>query len=257
MRRDRVLGKYHEPKASSMPYDESAKHMNAAVPDLDMVRAFLRNWCNEDGVIDRLEISHLKLGAEGQVRLLFEAPGPDGQVLFLAARGADAESGWKLEADVNEQYTGAKPISGFRKPAVYAPDLKLMFQIFPADCRLKSLPRAMDSRIMVPLLEAALARDSRGAKVEDVAFRVLKYKPERKCLVRYEIKWKGMMPPGAPTLVYGRIVPPKTFTRIQDILPRLHDAADGLVFDLPKPLGVFPELCLELFAHLPGVVLFS
>src|SRR5207249_4225252 len=64
-------------------------------------------------------------------------------------------------------------------------------------------------------------------------------------------------PPDAPLFVYGRIVTPKSFTRIQEILPRLRDAADGLVFDLPKPLGVFPELCLELFSHVPGVVLFS
>ena len=231
--------------------------MSAAVPDLDEVRAFLRNWCADDVAIERLEISHLKLGARGQVRLLFEAPGPDGQVSLLAARGADAESGRKLEASVNEQYGGARPVSGFRTPAVYAPELKLMFQIFPADCRLKSLPYAMDPRIMAPILEAALNQDSRGAKVEDVVVRVLKYKPERKCLVRYEIKWSGMAPPDTPTFVYGRIVTPKRFTRIQEILPGLRDAAAGIVFDLPKPLGVFPELCLELLSHVPGVVLFT
>lgn len=253
---DPAPGKYHKPKASPMVSDENGKHTKAAVPDLAVVRAFLRNWCHEEVAVDRIEISYLRLGAEGQVRLLFEAPAPDGQVLFLAARGAEAASGRRLEARLNEQYTGSKPISGFRKAAVYAPDLKLMFQIFPADYRLKSLPQAMDSDIMTPLLEAVLAGDSRSAKVEDVRVRVLKYKPERKCLVRYEIKWSGTAS-GAPRFVYGRIVPPKRFTWTREILPRLHDAADGLVFDLPKPLGVFPGLCLELFGHLPGVVLFS
>ena len=113
-----------------MVSDENGKHTKAAVPDLAVVRAFLRNWCHEEVAVDRIEISYLRLGAEGQVRLLFEAPAPDGQVLFLAARGAEAASGRRLEARLNEQYTGSKPISGFRKAAVYAPDLKLMFQIF-------------------------------------------------------------------------------------------------------------------------------
>lgn len=88
------LLKPYELKVSSMPFDPGSAKTSDAIPDLDAVRAFLRNRC-QAVAIDRHEMSYLKISAKGRMILLYEAPGPGGQLLYLAARRADAESGRK------------------------------------------------------------------------------------------------------------------------------------------------------------------
>ena len=227
--------------------------MTGAIPDLARVRAFLRQWCDAEVALDRLEVSHLSVGPDGPRRALYEGPGPGGQVLRLIARRMEAGEGRRLEAELNHLWPGAPAVAGFVQPAIYAPDLHLLFQVFPADHRLAALARAVDGGAMAPVLEAALAARTGHARVADVAVHVVRYKPARKCLFRYELTWAGGAAAGRPAVVYAKVARRSKFERTRHILGRLRAHADSLVFELPEPLGTVPELCMELFSHLAGV----
>ena len=227
--------------------------MTGAIPDLARVRAFLRQWCDAEVALDRLEVSHLSVGPDGPRRALYEGPGPDGQVLRLIAQRMEAGEGRRLEAELNHLWPGAPAVAGFVRPAIYAPDLHVLFQVFPADRRLAALARAVDGGAMAPVLEAALAARTGHARVADVAVRVVRYKPERKCVLRYDLTWTGGAAPSRPAVVYAKVARRAKFERTRHILGRIRAADDGLGFELPEPLGTLSELCMEFFSHLPGV----
>jgi aminoglycoside phosphotransferase len=217
--------------------------MSAQLPELDSVRTVLAPWCEDgDVALDELRIRHIKPSANGSLRALYEAPGPGGQVLRLAARWADPGEGRRLAARLNDRWPG-DGVSGFSRPGIYSPALGLLFQVFPADLRLPSLPAAIDPGAMAPVLALAL-----GGDVREVAVDVLRYKPERKCLLRYRL--------GAE-VVYARISRQPNFDRAADNLRRIREADGGGGFDLPLPLALVEEMGMELFSHLPGVPLFT
>ena len=229
--------------------------MTGAIPDLARVRAFLRQWCDAEVALDRLEVSHLSVGPDGPRRALYEGPGLDGQVLRLVAQRMEAGEGRRLEAELNQLWPGAPAVAGFVRPAIYAPELHVLFQVFPADRRLAALARAVDGGAMAPVLEAALAARTGHARVADVAVHVVRYKPERKCVLRYDLTWAGGAAPSRPAVVYAKVARRAKFERTRHILGRIRAADDGLGFELPEPLGTLPELCMEFFSHLPGVPL--
>jgi hypothetical protein len=229
------------------------------LPDVQAIRAFLRGWCEPGVSLEGLEVSYFQVEGEGASRILCEGPGPRGETLRLAARRVGPEKGAALEAEINRRHAGRhgeEATTGFARAAKYARELGLLFQVFPADRRLPLLPSALDRRGMATLLETALAGRTGGARITSVAIRVIRYKPEQKCLVRYDISWAAAPLPG-PHTVYGRISSAKTFARTSDVLRRVRHVADGLLFELPEPLGVVPGVCLELFSAIPGVVLFA
>ena len=229
--------------------------MTGAIPDLARVRAFLRHWCDAEVALDRLEVSHLSVGPDGPRRALYEGPGPGGQVLRLIAQRMEAGEGRRLEAELNQLWPGAPAVAGFVRPAIYAPELHVLFQVFPADRRLAALARAVDGGAMAPVLEAALAARTGRARLADVAVHVVRYKPERKCVLRYDLTWAGGAAPSRPAVVYAKVARRAKFERTRHILGRIRAADDGLGFELPEPLGTLPELCMEFFSHLPGVPL--
>src|SRR5437016_2100853 len=162
------------------------------------------------------------------------------------------------ELGKDEQWVRARRltrVAGFVRPAIYAPELHLLFQVFPADRRLDALARAVDGGAMAPVLEAALAARTGRARVADVAVHVVRYKPERKCVLRYDLTWAGGAAPSQPAVVYAKVARRAKFERTRQILGRIRAADDGLGFELPEPLGTLPELCMEFFSHLPGVPL--
>ncbi|TMM01843.1 MAG: aminoglycoside phosphotransferase family protein [Actinobacteria bacterium] len=211
--------------------------MTGRLPDLDVVRGFLRESWDAGAALERLGMKHVRASADGDLRVLYEVPGRDGAVLRLSARRVSPEEGRRAQG-----------------PALYAPDLGLLFHVFPADRRLPALAVATDARAMRPVLEAALARVRDGATLAAVRIEVLRYKPERKCLLRYELAWDGAP---ASEIAYARVARWPRFQRNRDALRRIHEAAEGLAFALPEPLGVVPDLGMELFAHVPGVRLFT
>jgi hypothetical protein len=211
--------------------------VRSRLPDLEGVRGFLRESWDAGAALDRLGIKHVRAGADGSLRVLYEVPGRGGEVLRLAAR--------RVSPDEGRRAAGS---------ALYAPDLGLLFHVFPADRRLPSLAVATDARAMRPVLEAALAGVRDGAALSAVGVEVLRYKPERKCLLRYELHWEDA---AAPEIAYARVARPARFERNRDALRRIREAADGLAFTLPESLAVVPHLGMELFSHVPGVRLFT
>jgi len=222
------------------------------LPDLASVRAFLRASCDADVVLDNLEVRYLQAGPGGPVRVLYEGIGRRGDLLRVAARRLGPVKGRRLEAAINER--SAPSPAGFRQAAVYAAAWELLFQIFPADQHLTSLPVATDASAMAPILEDALRGHAREPRVREFAVQVVRYKPERKCLLRYDLAWNV---DGPPSVVYARVGRQSRFERARHTLPRLWAAASGDAFTLPQPLGVVPSLCMELFGPVPGVVLFT
>ena len=152
-----------------------------AMPEVESLRAALRPWCDGEAALDRLELSHVTVGPRGPVRLLLEGPGPDGKVVRLAARRLGPTEGSRVASEMNRgDGGGAGERRGFAQPAIYVPELELLFHVFPTDRDLPSLPAAVDGRTMAPILEARLAARTGGCRVRDVVVECLRYKPDAK-----------------------------------------------------------------------------
>ena len=175
-------------------------------------------------------MTYVQAGLDGLERAVFEAPGTAGPLWRLAARRVGADKGPRLETAINERAARVVEGSGFDRAALYAPALGLLFQVFPFDDRLPSLPTAVDGVAMIPVLEAALAGPSGGGRLESVAPRVVKYKPERKCVLRYDLAWRRAASPTAPTVVWARISRRARFERTHGILSLLYRVASGAGF---------------------------
>jgi hypothetical protein len=225
----------------------------AAVPDIASVRAFLEPRCEDAAALAALEVSHVNPAADGSLKLLLEGPRPGGGTLRLTARRLAPAKARRFEDELNRRgrERGPGPATGFADAAMYAPELGLLFQVFPADRRLPSLPTVIDGRAMAPILEGSLALRAGGERVRAVRARAVRYKPERKCLVRYDIRWAG----GAedlPAVVYGRVASRRKFERARGVPTQLRAAGGGAAFALPEELGVRDDLCLQLLSHVPG-----
>jgi hypothetical protein len=145
-----------------------------SMPDLGSVRTFLRAWCDADVALDQLEASYVQAGRFGLVRVLYQGPGRRGEVLRLSARRVEAATGPHLEAAINARGAGSTALTGFSQAARYAPAMGLLFQVFPTDDRLLSLPVAVDGSAMTIVLEAALAHIAGGARLQTLETRVMR-----------------------------------------------------------------------------------
>jgi hypothetical protein len=235
--------------------------MDDLVPDVNRVRSFLGEWCADGSRVDRLELTYLKLApgepaAEekpGAGLFLFEADGPAGETLRLFARRVGEEAGAARAADLNRRFAtlSSERIGGFRQPAMYSVDLGLLFHVFPADSCLPSLARAADPRIMAPIVYP----HEPVADPPPVAVRAIRYKPERKCVFRYDIAPPGGAAGLAENVLYGKVQTPERSAGALDALTAIREARRDLPFDLPRPIAEVPDLSLQLFSRVPGVPL--
>src|SRR5256885_13643874 len=212
------------------------------LPEPDLVRGAVRGRCGEDDPIalEDLRATHFSVHHDGWVRALYEGRRADGPVLRVTARRVGDAKGRRLEAQITAR-NGA---------AGHAPDLGVLFQLFPTDLRLPSLAVASDGAAMAPVLEGVLGR---GATARQVGVEVVRYKPEHKCLLRYDIAWAGEETAELPRVVYGKVSRPSTFDRVRHTLGCLGGASDAIAFALPASLGVVPDLGMELMSRVPGV----
>jgi hypothetical protein len=231
--------------------------MKARTIDLAGMRDCLRTACDADVALHKLEVTYMQAGPEGPERVLLMGPGRSGEPLRVMARRMGTTKGRQSEAAINARDIGVAASTGFRKPALYAPSLNVLLQVFPSDDRLPALPVAVDPKAMVPILESGLMPRGAGARLQAVTVRVMRYKPERKCLLRYELAWAGVAPDDTPGVVWARLSRRAKFDRIRDNLPRLHCVAAETGFELPRPLGLLPDLAMELCAPVAGVALFD
>jgi hypothetical protein len=230
--------------------------MDYSMADLASVRAFLRTACDSSVPLDRLEATYIQAGADGPTRVLYEMPAGNG-TLLLAARRLRPTKGFQIEAAINARTWRPHAFTGFTQPALYAPALELLFHVFPADADLPGLPAAVDGSAMAPTLTQLLAERVAAAHLRSVAVQVMRYKPGRKCLLRYDLAWDGDDRLQLPSVAWARLARRSKFERTRYVLPRLR-AADGDVgFDLPESYGVVPELSMEFFGPVPGVVVFA
>jgi hypothetical protein len=105
---------------------------------------------------------------------------------------------------------------------------------------------------MSGVLAAALCRDGRGARLASVGIDVMRYKPGRKCVLRYDLDWAGGE--SLPWLVYAKAVRGADLGRASTLVAALR-GSHAVGFDLPEPLGLLPDLSAELYAHVPGAAL--
>jgi hypothetical protein len=197
-------------------------------------------------LVDRLELTYLKVKPDGRGgRFLYEAREADDAELRVSARHVPPETGRQLES--SPEAADAPP------PALYSPDLQLLFQIFPADRKLESLRTMTDRHAVAPILQAALKGQAHGAAVRVVAVHVVRYKPERKCVLRYDIQ--GTTGIGPPSVVYAKVVRPSHLARTPRLLTWIRESAGAIGFDLPEPLAVLPRLGTELYSRVPGTPL--
>ena len=229
--------------------------MDCVMPDIDVVRGVLRTACSRQGALDRLEATYIQAGASGPVRVLYEVKAGNGDVLRVAARRVTPSKGPQIESAINAR--SPRPAPGFVQAALYAPDLDLLFQVFPIDARLPSLPVAVDAAAMTAILPRSLGIPESRGRLQSVDVHVMRYKPERKCLLRYDLTWAADVERRLPHVVWARVARQTKFERTAETLPRLYASADGLGFDLPEPLGTVPELAMQLFGSVPGSALFT
>jgi Phosphotransferase enzyme family len=226
------------------------------MPDLAAVRAFLQRVCQTPLDLGRLEATYVQAGAMGPARVLYEMP-VDGKVLRVAARRVPPAKGPGIEASINARAPRPHTWPGFTRAALYAPGLDLLFQVFPMDDGLPGLTTAVDESAMAAVLRQLLAPHVDGAHLRSLAVEVMRYKPERKCLLRYDLAWSGGDRIQPPTVVWARLSRRSKFERTAHVLPRIRRAAADIGFDLPQPYGTAPDLCMEFAGRVPGVAVFA
>lgn len=213
-----------------------------AIPDLEAVREFLAAWGGDRALVDRLGVGQVRTGPDGATRVLYEAPDADGDGLrVVVAPHTSRRRGRRIEAQINARCHG---VAGFPQGAFYDAMSSLLFQVFPADWRLESLPTAVDGAAMAPRLAELL-----GRPVRPVTPRVVRYKPQRRCLLRYEL--------GGGLAVYARVMRAEEWDPARDVLERLWAVRDLLGFQLPEPLGALEDLRMLVFSEVPGTPLFA
>jgi hypothetical protein len=230
--------------------------MEWPLPNPAAVRDAIRALC--DAAVDpsRFELSYLQAGREGPRRLLYQAPRRDGEQSLIMARRVKPADGPRLEQQLNLSYLDPSPANGAIRVAFYSPELRLLFQAFPADPRLPGLPVAVNGSHMLPILESMLAGRAAGGQLRAVHAKAMRYKPERKCLLRYDLCWDSSPAGKAPEVVWGRLTRPAKFAQTRNVLASLYAASTAAGFEFPEPLGVIEGLNLELFGNVPGTVLF-
>lgn len=232
-----------------MPRGRQQQSSGASIlPNLSDVREILSTAIDASVALDKLDISYVKLTDKGPVLFLFEGPRHADQMSYVSAQRLTPEKGHRVAANLNSD-------------AFYAPTLGMLLQIFPQDRRLPSLPTLADGQRVTAVLNSVLAAHVDGAKLRHVDVRPMRYKPQRKCVFRYGLTWDvaGMRTATAPGVIYGKVARQQDFDRTRVILEQILSAAQArgveCNINFPAPLGVVPELCLELFSEVPGTPL--
>lgn len=227
------------------------------IPDLDTVRAFLQEHAPKDISLKDLKLSWFKTYPLHGARLLYKA-GSDhtkNKHLYFSARTISHALGHRFEEKINHQFSEVHPKAGFQgftKAAIYCPKLDLLFQIFPADRRLPFLVNAVDCDFMKSRFAQLFHTNADGRTLADVEVCVIQYKPQRKCLLRYELDWSDRSQKGgARQVLYGKVF--RKVHQVHKDLEKIAAAHCGTVFQIPLPLGVLPDLFIQFFGPLPGI----
>jgi len=245
-----------------MPLSDQVREVLDSTPDLQAVRNFLQVHATPHLRLDNFGLVRVRLEREfcKGLRFLFkaEAQNEQKQDLYFFGRTMTPSAGDALQAEINKKFfsdSSAGVFPSLRKAAVYSGDLKLLFQVFPVDQRLPSLARAANPYFMKAALGEILGKKRKDPILDEVKLSLVQYEPEKKCLFRYELDWREHERQEAPTreTVYGKVS--RKVERTHNNLVRIHAAWRGTVFQIPEPVGIVPELSMQLISSLPGVCL--
>lgn len=224
------------------------------VPSLEGVRSFLHAQLVAQGTLRNLSLRRAWVDPVQGLRLLYQGWNADDSAAILcAAETLDPSVGFKEAERLNRQFRerAADPSRPRAQAAAYSPDLGLIFTMFPIDRHLTSLSRAIDPRLMKPVLETRLDQAALPHRLSQIAIGPVQYKPGRKCMLEYRLEWETPTDRRElPPLVYGRVS--RHARRAYTTLQALREASSEHAFRFPQPVALIEDLELELIGHVPG-----
>ncbi|MFQ5639872.1 MAG: phosphotransferase family protein [bacterium] len=228
-----------------------------STPDGQAIQAYLQKLVSTELIFENIKLIWIKNNPLEGLRLLYKAEsrGSQSDPFYFFARTLSSSQGKKWQEKINRQFIldieENRILKVFQKAAVYSSKFGLLFQIFPADRRLPFLVNATDPKFMKSILEKHFSVEGER-KLAKVDVSVVQYKPERKCLIRYQLHWQSSKKaPSATQIVYGKVF--RKVKRVYENLEKIHQTWYSSVFQIPEPLAMVPDLRLELLSSVPGV----
>ncbi|RMD95178.1 MAG: aminoglycoside phosphotransferase family protein [Calditrichaeota bacterium] len=219
------------------------------VPDIHTVHDFLQNLAPDSLKLDNLKLSWIKNKPGGDLRLLYTARHKE--PYFFFARRLPFYKGKQYAMRMNQIFARAiqrhERLKEFGRAAIYSTDLGFLFEFYPADRCLSTLIQTTDPEFMKLVLQQTLTQKTNGKKLHEVTINSVQYKPERKCLLRYQLEWKN---PDSKQLYYGKI-----FHKVRQVFVkkiRIFQHWQNSVFKIPEPVALLPGLNMELLSSIPG-----
>lgn len=149
----------------------------------------------------------------------------------------------KLE-ELYARHYGGQPEAGEEGLAYLAPGAACLVEFFPATWRLPGLAFATDPRRMAELL----SEGSGDAPADEVTVQMIRYRPDRSCVLRYEIG-----PGGRGGILFGKVYRPGARAlRIWQKLVTFHDQGRALGIAVPQPIRLVEEWSLVLMGAVEG-----
>jgi hypothetical protein len=135
---------------------------------------------------------------------------------------------------------GHPAVGPFERLAFFVPELRLGVQLFPLDRALPGMIEATGTecrRLIAPFLPECDA----GEQLEEARAEVLRYRPERRCTIRYRVRLGG---PSGPVerVVFGKVFAHEHGAAVLRDMRQLWAAASkSRCFRVPEPLGYDAE----------------
>jgi len=142
-------------------------------------------------------------------------------------------------------------LATFATPAAVIEPLHMVVHVWPLDGELPTLVDATEPLRMRRVLAAALG--GRFA-IDQLAIERVRYRRQRRCVLRYVLSGRGSGGEPERRVVYGKLTPRGGQGLPGDTLARLRahfDRRDGGI-RIPRPLGWRPELGLALLEEVAG-----
>jgi tRNA A-37 threonylcarbamoyl transferase component Bud32 len=208
-----------------------------------------RLWPGQEVTDLKREYTAYKPGKECLVlyTLWFGDPGTTSSRLASATFGPPSRLERIYERNYKEQAEGGA--CGLPASAVFLPDYPCLVEIFPTDWKLPSLRRAADPREAAALLSAGASAAGRADPPAVRAVEVLRYRPRRRCVLRYELEEPAI---GGRNELIAKVYPkgPKA-EWVRDKLGALRaQVTNGL--RLPAPVPSAEASTLLVMERVPG-----
>ncbi len=228
-------------------------------PDLNSVKTFIQDHAPENLEIENFKLIRKVSNPSKGTRFLFKAESkePDGTnetELYFSARSMHPLKGMKCEEEINSKFSEIYPgtiFQGFKRASIYSSDLTLLIQIFPADKNLPYLVNATDPNFMISVFNQILCNNRKDMTLTNVNAFLVQYKPGRKCLIKYHLDWSNL----SSKISHRQVIYGKVYRKVQRVfnnLSKIFTAWNSTTFQIPKPIGIYPDLYIGFLSNVPG-----